>query len=82
MTYPKWVQRAPDIGAVLCLDEAEEKQLLDDWAARDKPQEDGDAKEPTKDGLIAEAKALGIDAKGTWGVAKLKAEIAAAKLPE
>jgi hypothetical protein len=31
--YPKWVQRAPDIGAVLCLNAAEEKQLLDDWAA-------------------------------------------------
>lgn len=33
MTYPKWVQREPDIGAVLCLNEVEEKKLLDDWAA-------------------------------------------------
>lgn len=31
--YPKWVQRAPDIGAVLCKNAAEEKQLLDDWDA-------------------------------------------------
>lgn len=30
--YPKWVQRAPDIGAVLCLSEADEKKLLSDWA--------------------------------------------------
>jgi hypothetical protein len=33
MSYPKWVQREPTIGAVLCLNEAEEKKLLDDWAA-------------------------------------------------
>lgn len=31
--YPKWVQRAPHIGPVLCLNAAEEKKLLDDWDA-------------------------------------------------
>ena len=31
--YPKWVQRAPDIGAVLCTSSDEEKQLLADWKA-------------------------------------------------
>lgn len=34
MSYPKWVQRAPHIGAVLVQDEAEEKQLLDDWKSQ------------------------------------------------
>jgi len=33
MSYPKWVQRAPDIGAVLCANEAEEQKLLSDWGA-------------------------------------------------
>ena len=29
--YPKWVQRAPHIGAVLCLTSEEEKALIEDW---------------------------------------------------
>lgn len=29
--YPKWVQRAPHIGAVLCLNAKEEAKLLEDW---------------------------------------------------
>lgn len=29
--YPKWVKRAPDIGAVLCLNEKEERELLNAW---------------------------------------------------
>jgi hypothetical protein len=32
MAYPKWVKRAPDIGAVLVLNAADEQALLDDWA--------------------------------------------------
>lgn len=31
--YPKWVSRSPEVGAVLCLNEAEEKQLWDNWNA-------------------------------------------------
>ena len=31
--YPKWVQRAPDIGAVLCKNAKEEAKLLEDWDA-------------------------------------------------
>lgn len=31
--YPKWVQRAPHIGPVLCRNKAEEDQLLADWHA-------------------------------------------------
>jgi hypothetical protein len=31
--YPKWVQREPDIGAVLCKNKAEEDKLMGDWAA-------------------------------------------------
>jgi hypothetical protein len=29
--YPKWVQRAPDIGPVLCLTAEEEKRVLAEW---------------------------------------------------
>lgn len=36
MSYPKWVQRAAHIGAVLCQDEAEEKKLLADYDAEQK----------------------------------------------
>jgi hypothetical protein len=31
--YPKWVQRAPHIGHVLCTSAAEEKDLMDAWNA-------------------------------------------------
>jgi len=33
MPYPKWVQRAPHVGAVLCQSEDEEKQVMSDWKA-------------------------------------------------
>ena len=43
-----------------------------------------DEKEPVgdKESLLAEAKELGIDAKGTWGIAKLQAAIEEAKAKE
>jgi len=31
MSHPKWVQREPTIGAVLCMNQAEEDALLLDW---------------------------------------------------
>lgn len=65
MSYPKWVQRAPDIGAVLCLSEAEERKLLDDWAAE---QTAGAAKAAA----AAEAEALLRDAELAAGAAKPK----------
>lgn len=79
MSYPKWVTRAPGIGAVLCLDESEEKELLDDWAARNAPKED---KEPEDHkAKLAElrelATSLGIDYGQTWGVKKLQEAIEA-----
>lgn len=48
MSYPKWVQRAPHIGAVLCLTEEEEKQLLDDWKSQ---------QESSVDDLVGDVKA-------------------------
>lgn len=33
MEYPKWVQRTPHIGPVLCANAAEEKKLMEDWEA-------------------------------------------------
>lgn len=47
MTYPKWVQRAPYIGAVLCLNEEEETQLLADWEAQQNQAPEVD--DPTND---------------------------------
>lgn len=37
--YPKWVQRSPEIGAVLCKNKAEEDKLLADYDASLKAQE-------------------------------------------
>lgn len=31
--FPKWVQRAPDIGPVLCANQKEEDKLRSDWDA-------------------------------------------------
>lgn len=33
MSYPKWVTRAEDIGAVLCASAEEESALLESWVA-------------------------------------------------
>ena len=38
--YPRWVVRAPGIGAVLCLDAAEERSLLEAFAAESAPSPD------------------------------------------
>jgi hypothetical protein len=34
VSHPKWVQREPTIGAVLCMNQAEEDALLLDWEER------------------------------------------------
>lgn len=44
--YPKWVQREEDIGAVLCLDADEEKQLLADWKAEKRRKAKAEAAQP------------------------------------
>lgn len=36
-SYPRWVVRAPGIGAVLCLDADEERRLLAAFAAESAP---------------------------------------------
>lgn len=73
--YPKWVQRAPEIGAVLCLNEAEERQLLDDWATRnDAPAPQ--AAEETKESLQAKLDAAGISYDARWGLKRLQEALA------
>ncbi len=42
--YPKWVQRDPNVGAVLCLNKGEEDKLLADWEAEGKHKADAEAK--------------------------------------
>lgn len=58
MSYPKWVQRSPNVGPVLCQDEAEEKALLDDWKAQEKARAKAQA-----EALAAELKAAEEAAK-------------------
>lgn len=66
--YPKWVTREHGIGPVLCLNEAEEKALLDDWAARSTPADPVDEVAA----LRAKADELGIKYDRRWGAAKLR----------
>ena len=71
MSYPKWVIRSPEIGAVLCLNEQEEKDLLDVWE-----QQKRDAEQDVQ-GLRAQAAALGIAVDKRWGKDRLIQEIGA-----
>jgi hypothetical protein len=57
-TYPKWVKRAPDIGAVLVQNAEEEKKLLDDWKVTQKAQADQKAREEKEAKDLADAEAL------------------------
>lgn len=43
--YPKWVQRDPSIGSVLCRNEKEERELLNAWDTEqtEKAQAEADA---------------------------------------
>lgn len=52
--YPKWVKRAPHIGAVLCLNAGEEKKLLDDWEAEQLAKAEAEAAEAEKAAKAAE----------------------------
>lgn len=54
MSYPKWVQRAPHIGAVLCLNDAEEKKLLDDWEVEKLAKAEAEAAEAERVAKAAE----------------------------
>lgn len=55
LAYPKWVQRAPHIGAVLCTSAAEEKELMDNWNAECEKNAKAEAEAAEK--AAAEAKA-------------------------
>lgn len=65
--YPKWVQRAPHVGPVLCLTAAEEKHMLDDWNA-----EQVKAAEEAKAKAEAEAKEAKEAAELVLGGGKAK----------
>lgn len=62
--YPKWVQREPHIGAVLCLNKAEEAALLGDW----------------NDAKLAVAKAEAEAAEKVAAEAKAEAELVLPKV--
>jgi hypothetical protein len=55
--YPKWVQRAPDIGAVLCRNAAEEKELMDAWNAEQEANAKAAAEAAEKDAAAAKEQA-------------------------
>lgn len=40
VTYPRWVQPDPNIGAILCANAAEEAQVLSDHKSRQKPEKE------------------------------------------
>lgn len=52
--YPKWVQRAPGIGAVLCNNVKEEQKLLEDWDAEKLKEAEAAAAEAQADAKEAE----------------------------
>ena len=52
--YPKWVQRDPSIGPVLCLNEKQERELLNTWDAEQEAKAQAEAEAAQK--LAAEAK--------------------------
>ena len=55
--YPKWVQRAPHIGAVLCLNAAEEKELMDAWSTEQEGKAEAAAKAAEADAAAAKEQA-------------------------
>lgn len=78
--YPKWLYHETEPARIVNdadeHAEHEENGWVDTPAKLQKPEADPDAG-VDKTELIAQAKALGIDAKGTWGVKKLQEAIAA-----
>lgn len=54
MSYPKWIQRSPDIGPVLAADEEDEKHILAHWKKQEKEaakRAEAEKIEPAGDGL-------------------------------
>lgn len=51
--YPKWVQRDPSIGPVLCRNEKEERELLNAWETEQVEKAEAEAEAAKK--LAAEA---------------------------
>ena len=54
MSYPKWIQRSPDIGLVLAADEEDEKHILAHWKKQEKEaakRAEAEKIEPAGDGL-------------------------------
>ena len=81
--YPKWLYHPTEAPRIVA-----DKDAHDDLIDGDSKWVDTPAKHPKateaeeesvveKEALIIQAKALGIDAKGTWGVKKLQDAIAA-----
>lgn len=55
--FPKWVQRAPDIGAVLCANQKEEDKLRSDWDAEQLAKAESATAEAQADAAQAEESA-------------------------
>jgi hypothetical protein len=72
--YPRWVQRAPHIGHVLCHSAEEEAQLLGDYAAEQKAaaKETEAAERAAKEAADAEAIARAEAIKAEQKAAKSK----------
>lgn len=79
--FPAWLYHQTEAPRIFhdaeTHDAAIEAGWVDTPAKLAKPEADMDIDGEDKEALLAQAKALGIDAKGTWGVKKLKEAIAA-----
>lgn len=79
--YPKWLYHETEPARIVQdadeHAEHEENGWVDTPAKLKKADDREDAGTEDKSALIEQAKALGIDAKGTWGVKKLQEAIAA-----
>jgi len=63
--YPKWVQRSPHIGPVLCLSEKEERELLNTWETEQAEKAEAEAKKAEAEAAEAKQEAqVTLKAKG------------------
>jgi hypothetical protein len=69
MTYPKWVQPDPQLGAVLCVNADEEAAVVADRTPKAR----------TKADAVAEARELGLEFDARASQEAIEALIAAAK---
>lgn len=81
MKFPAWLYHPTEEARIFHDADSHDGAIEDGWVDTPAKLQRADDADPDagvdKSELIAQAKALGIDAKGTWGVKKLQDAIAA-----